>query len=56
MPSEQAPPPWWHGAVIDQLYVRSYLGVHPELGTLPGLDELIVQAGRQDRDRPAGSG
>ena len=24
MPSAQAPPPWWHGAVIYQLYVRSW--------------------------------
>jgi alpha-glucosidase len=86
--------PWWHGAVIYQLYVRSwldtdadgygdlrgilrrldylarlgvdgiwlsptmpspdtdwgydvsdYLGVHPELGSLADLDELIAQAG-----------
>ena len=89
-------PPWWHGAVIYQLYVRSwrdsdddgygdlrgiierldhlswlgvdaiwlsptmpspdvdwgydvsdYMGVHPELGTLADLDELIAQAGRR---------
>ena len=89
-------PPWWHGAVIYQLYVRSwrdtnddgygdlrgiidgldylswlgvdaiwlsptmpspdndwgydvsdYTGVHPELGTLADLDELIAQAGRR---------
>ncbi|HEU5392397.1 MAG TPA: alpha-amylase family glycosyl hydrolase [Streptosporangiaceae bacterium] len=95
-PSAQAAPPWWHGAVIYQLYVRSwrdsdgdgygdlrgiierldhlawlgvdavwlsptmpspdedwgydvsdYTGVHPELGTLAGLDELIAQAGRR---------
>jgi alpha-glucosidase len=95
-PSAQAVPPWWHGAVIYQLYVRSwrdsdgdgygdlrgiierldhlawlgvdavwlsptmpspdedwgydvsdYTGVHPELGTLAGLDELIAQAGRR---------
>jgi len=93
----QAAPPWWHGAVIYQLYVRSwrdsdddgygdlrgiidgldylswlgvdaiwlsptmpspdvdwgydvsdYTGVHPELGTLAGLDELIAEAGRRD--------
>jgi alpha-glucosidase len=86
--------PWWHGAVLYQLYVRSwrdtdgdgygdlrgiiggldylawlgvdglwlsptmpspdtdwgydvsdYLGVHPDLGTLADLDELIAQAG-----------
>jgi alpha-glucosidase len=90
-------PPWWHGAVIYQLYVRSwrdsdgdgygdlrgiierldylawlgvdavwlsptmpspdedwgydvsdYTGVHPELGTLADLDELIAQAGRRN--------
>jgi len=90
-------PPWWHGAVIYQLYVRSwrdanddgygdlrgiiegldhlswlgvdaiwlsptmpspdedwgydvsdYTGVHPELGTLADLDELIAKAGRRD--------
>jgi alpha-glucosidase len=90
-------PPWWHGAVLYQLYVRSwrdsngdgfgdlrgiterldhlswlgvdgiwlsptmpspdedwgydvsdYRGVHPELGTLAGLDELIAEAGRRD--------
>jgi alpha-glucosidase len=89
--------PWWHGAVLYQLYVRSwldtdadgygdlrgiisrldhlewlgvdgiwlsptmpspdtdwgydvsdYLGVHPELGTLADLDELIAQAGARD--------
>jgi alpha-glucosidase len=89
-------PPWWHGAVIYQLYVRSwrdsnddgygdlrgiierldhlswlgvdaiwlsptmpspdedwgydvsdYTGVHPELGTLADLDELIAEAGRR---------
>ena len=89
-------PPWWHGAVIYQLYVRSwrdsdgdgygdlrgiierldhlswlgvdaiwlsptmpspdddwgydvsdYTGVHPELGTLADLDELISSAGRR---------
>jgi alpha-glucosidase len=89
--------PWWHGAVLYQLYVRSwrdtnddgygdlrgiidrldhlswlgvdgiwlsptmpspdadwgydvsdYTGVHPELGTLGDLDELIAQAGRRD--------
>jgi alpha-glucosidase len=89
-------PPWWQGAVIYQLYVRSwrdssndgygdlygiierldhlawlgvdaiwlsptmpspdedwgydvsdYTGVHPELGTLADLDELIAQAGRR---------
>jgi alpha-glucosidase len=88
--------PWWHGAVIYQLYVRSwrdsnddgygdlrgiieqldhltwlgvdaiwlsptmpspdedwgydvsdYTGVHPELGTLADLDELIAQAGQR---------
>jgi alpha-glucosidase len=88
--------PWWHGAVIYQLYARSwrdsggdgigdlrgiierldhlswlgvdgiwlsptmpspdadwgydvsdYTGVHPELGTLADLDELIAQAGRR---------
>jgi alpha-glucosidase len=88
--------PWWHGAVIYQLYVRSwhdsnddgygdlrgiidrldhlswlgvdaiwlsptmpspdddwgydvsdYTGVHPELGTLADLDELIAAAGRR---------
>ena len=88
--------PWWHGAVIYQLYVRSwrdsngdgtgdlrgiierldhlswlgvdgiwlsptmpspdadwgydvsdYTGVHPELGTLADLDELIAEAGRR---------
>ena len=88
--------PWWHGAVIYQLYVRSwrdsdddgygdlrgiieqldhltwlgvdaiwlsptmpspdedwgydvsdYTGVHPELGTLADLDELIEQAGQR---------
>jgi len=88
--------PWWHGAVVYQLYVRSwrdsnddgygdlrgiidrldylawlgadaiwlsptmpspdddwgydvsdYTGVHPELGTLADLDELIAQAGRR---------
>src|SRR5215475_15792952 len=88
---------WWRGAVIYQLYVRSwrdsnddgygdlrgiierldylswlgvdavwlsptmpspdddwgydvsdYTGVHPELGTLAGLDELIAEAGRRD--------
>ena len=88
--------PWWHGAVLYQLYVRSwrdtnddgygdlrgiierldhlswlgvdgiwlsptmpspdvdwgydvsdYTGVHPELGTLADLDELIAQAGRR---------
>jgi alpha-glucosidase len=88
---------WWHGAVLYQLYVRSwrdtnddgygdlrgiierldhlswlgvdgiwlsptmpspdadwgydvsdYTGVHPELGTLADLDELIAQAGRRD--------
>jgi len=88
--------PWWHGAVIYQLYVRSwrdsnddgygdlrgiierldhlswlgvdavwlsptmpspdvdwgydvsdYRGVHPELGTLADLDELIAEAGRR---------
>ena len=88
---------WWHGAVIYQLYVRSwrdtnddgygdlrgiierldhlswlgadaiwlsptmpspdedwgydvsdYYGVHPELGTLADLDELIAEAGRRD--------
>jgi alpha-glucosidase len=87
---------WWHGAVLYQLYVRSwldtdgdgygdlagvtdrldylswlgvdgiwlsptmpspdqdwgydvsdYLGVHPELGTLAGLDRLIAEAGRR---------
>ena len=87
--------PWWHGAVLYQIYVRSfqdsggdgygdlaglterldhlswlgvdgiwlsptmpspdhdwgydvsdYLGVHPELGTLAGLDALIAQAGQ----------
>jgi alpha-glucosidase len=91
-----ARPPWWHGAVLYQLYVRSwldtdadgygdlrgiisrldhlewlgvdaiwlsptmpspdtdwgydvsdYLGVHPELGTLADLDELIAQAGER---------
>jgi alpha-glucosidase len=91
-----ADPPWWHGAVIYQLYVRSwrdtnddgygdlrgiierldhlswlgvdaiwlsptmpspdedwgydvsdYTGVHPELGTLADLDELIAEAGRR---------
>ncbi len=90
-------PPWWHGTVIYQLYVRSwqdtnddgygdlrgiierldhlswlgvdaiwlsptmpspdddwgydvgdYTGVHPELGTLADLDELIAKAGRRD--------
>ena len=89
-------PPWWHGAVIYQLYVRSwrdsnddgygdlrgiierldhlswlgvdaiwlsptmpspdedwgydvsdYTAVHPELGTLADLDELIAQAGQR---------
>jgi glycosidase len=89
-------PPWWHGAVLYQLYVRSwrdtnddgygdlrgiierldhlswlgvdgvwlsptmpspdadwgydvsdYTGVHPELGTLADLDELITQAGQR---------
>jgi alpha-glucosidase len=89
-------PPWWHGAVLYQLYVRSwrdsngdgfgdlrgiterldhlswlgvdgiwlsptmpspdedwgydvsdYRGVHPELGTLADLDELIAEAGRR---------
>jgi alpha-glucosidase len=89
-------PPWWHGAVLYQLYVRSwrdtnddgygdlrgiierldhlswlgvdgvwlsptmpspdadwgydvsdYTGVHPELGTLADLDELIAQAGQR---------
>ena len=89
-------PPWWHGAVIYQLYARSwrdsdgdgygdlrgiierldhlswlgadaiwlsptmpspdddggydvsdYTGVHPELGTLADLDELIAQAARR---------
>jgi alpha-glucosidase len=88
--------PWWHGAVIYQLYVRSwrdtnddgygdlrgiierldhlawlgvdgvwlsptmpspdedwgydvsdYTGVHPELGTLADLDDLVEQAGRR---------
>jgi alpha-glucosidase len=88
--------PWWHGAVIYQMYVRSwrdtnddgigdlrgiierldhlswlgvdgiwlsptmpspdadwgydvsdYTGVHPELGTLADLDELIAEAGRR---------
>ena len=88
--------PWWHGAVLYQLYVRSwrdtdddgygdvrgiierldhlswlgvdgiwlsptmpspdadcgydvsdYTGVHPELGTLADLDELITQAGQR---------
>jgi len=88
--------PWWHGAVLYQLYVRSwrdtnddgygdlrgiierldhlswlgvdgvwlsptmpspdadwgydvsdYTGVHPELGTLADLDELIAQAGQR---------
>jgi alpha-glucosidase len=88
--------PWWHGAVLYQLYVRSwrdsnadgygdipgitagldylswlgvdgvwlsptmpspdedwgydvsdYTGVHPELGTLAGLDTLIAEAGRR---------
>ena len=89
-------PPWWHGAVIYQVYVRSwrdtngdgygdlrgiierldhlswlgvdavwlsptmpspdedwgydvsdYTGVHPELGTLADLDELIAEAGQR---------
>ena len=97
MPAGQAGPPWWHGAVIYQLYVRSwqdsngdgygdlrgiierldhlawlgvdavwlsptmpspdedwgydvsdYTGVHPELGTLADLDELIAQAGQRN--------
>jgi alpha-glucosidase len=91
---QPAPAPWWHGAVLYQLYVRSwrdadgdgygdlrgiisrldhlewlgvdgiwlsptmpspdadwgydvsdYRGVHPELGTMGDLDELIGQAG-----------
>jgi alpha-glucosidase len=92
----EARPPWWHGAALYQLYVRSwrdtnadgygdlrgiierldhlswlgvdgvwlsptmpspdqdwgydvsdYTGVHPELGTLADLDELIAEAGRR---------
>jgi alpha-glucosidase len=91
------PPPWWHGAVLYQVYVRSYrdsngdgygdipgiidrldhlswlgvdglwlsptmpspdadwgydvsdyTGVHPELGSIDDLDELITEAGRRD--------
>jgi alpha-glucosidase len=94
--SPEARPPWWHGAALYQLYVRSwrdtnadgygdlrgiierldhlswlgvdgvwlsptmpspdqdwgydvsdYTGVHPELGTLADLDELIAEAGRR---------
>ena len=90
--AQEPDPPWWHGAVIYQLYVRSwrdtnedgygdlrgiierldhlswlgvdaiwlsptmpspdedwgydvsdYAGVHPELGTLADLDELIAE-------------
>ncbi len=97
MSHSPTPPPWWHGAVIYQLYVRSwrdsdgdgygdlrgiierldhlawlgvdalwlsptmpspdedwgydvsdYTGVHPELGTLAGLDELIEAAGQRN--------
>ncbi len=97
MSQAEVTPPWWHGAVLYQLYVRSwrdsngdgygdlrgiterldhlswlgvdgiwlsptmpspdedwgydvsdYRGVHPELGTLAGLDELIAEAGRRD--------
>ncbi|MGD0064151.1 MAG: alpha-amylase family glycosyl hydrolase [Streptosporangiaceae bacterium] len=96
MAHPQEDPPWWHGAVLYQLYVRSwrdtdgdgygdlrgiierldhlswlgvdglwlsptmpspdedwgydvsdYTGVHPELGTLADLDELIAQAGQR---------
>ena len=96
MAQPQGGAPWWHGAVLYQLYVRSwrdtdddgygdlrgvierldhlswlgvdglwlsptmpspdqdwgydvsdYTGVHPELGTLAGLDELIAQAGQR---------
>ncbi len=96
MSQAEVTPPWWHGAVLYQLYVRSwrdsdgdgygdlrgiterldhlswlgvdgiwlsptmpspdedwgydvsdYRGVHPELGTLAGLDELIAEAGRR---------
>ena len=96
MSRTQESPPWWHGAVIYQLYVRSwrdsdddgygdlrgiierldylswlgvdaiwlsptmpspdvdwgydvsdYMGVHPELGTMADLDELIAKAGQR---------
>ena len=96
MSQAEVTPPWWHGAVLYQLYVRSwrdsdgdgygdlrgiterldhlswlgvdgiwlsptmpspdedwgydvsdYRGVHPELGTLAGLDELIAEAGQR---------
>jgi len=96
MGSSGSGPPWWHGAVLYQLYVRSwrdtnddgygdlrgiierldhlswlgvdgvwlsptmpspdadwgydvsdYTSVHPELGTLADLDELIAQAGQR---------
>ena len=96
MSPTEAGPPWWHGAVLYQLYVRSwrdtnddgygdlrgiierldhlswlgvdgiwlsptmpspdadwgydvsdYTGVHPELGTLADLDELIAKAGQR---------
>ncbi|MGD0239051.1 MAG: hypothetical protein ABSB59_01845 [Streptosporangiaceae bacterium] len=65
MPSPQAAPPWWHGAVIYQLYVRSWRDSDGDgygdlrgiierldhLGTLAGLDELIAQAGQRGRRR-----
>jgi alpha-glucosidase len=96
MGSTEVTSPWWHGAVIYQLYVRSwrdtdddgygdlrgiidrldhlawlgvdgvwlsptmpspdadwgydvsdYTGVHPELGTLADLDDLVAEAGRR---------
>jgi alpha-glucosidase len=97
MNAHAAGSPWWHGATLYQIYVRSwrdsdgdgygdlrgviggldylewlgvdgiwlsptmpspdhdwgydvadYLGVHPELGTMEDLDQLVAQAGQRD--------
>ena len=42
MPSAQATPPWWHGAVIYQLYVRSWRDSNDDgYGDLRGIIEQL---------------
>ncbi len=42
MPAGQAGPPWWHGAVIYQLYVRSWRDSNGDgYGDLRGIIERL---------------